>query len=85
MTSDALREKADQRFQQTLSDTGARDPRDFYRERLRGLRDKDPEAYKRGVHYYETRLIPAVAADDSDPLTEWLEYGRVLANLLAEG
>lgn len=85
MANESPRETADQRFQQALTASGARDPRDFYRQRLRELRERSPDAYRRAVEYYETRLIPAVAAEGSDPITEWLEYGRVLATLTAEG
>jgi hypothetical protein len=85
VATDSIRAIADQRFQQALTDSGARDPRDFYRERLRELRGRNPEAYRRAVEHFETRLIPAVAAEGSDPVREWLEYGRVLATLTAEG
>jgi hypothetical protein len=80
-----LRDAADRRFEETLARTGARDPRDFYRQRLRELRDRDAAAYRRAVDYFEGRLIPAVADAGSDPLREWLEYGRFLARLVAEG
>jgi hypothetical protein len=80
-----LRDAADRRFEETLARTGARDPRDFYRQRLRELRDRDAAAYRRAVDYFEGRLIPAVADAGSDPLREWLEYGRFLVGLVAEG
>lgn len=80
-----LRERADRRFEQALRDAGARDPRDFYRERLKELKERDADAYRRAVAYFEERLTPAVAAEDSDPLSEWMEYGRFLAELTAPG
>jgi hypothetical protein len=80
-----LRARADLRFQEALERAGARDPREFYRERLRELRGRDDDAYQRAVAHYETRLIPAVAAPDSDPLAEWLDYGRLLAQLTSPG
>ncbi len=85
MSANDLRERADRRFEQALQAGGGRDPRDFYRKRLRELRERSPEAFQRALAYFEQRLIPAVAADDSDPLTEWLEYGRFLAELAAPG
>ena len=85
VTSEQLREQADQRFEQALTAAGARDPREFYRNRLRDLKAQDPEAFRRAVEYHDNRLVPAVAAADSDPLREWLEYGRFLATLVAEG
>lgn len=85
MADPDLRARADQRFEQALQQAGARDPRDFYRTLLRDLKAASPDAYRRALGYYEQRLIPAVAADDGDPLAEWLEYGRVLASLAQPG
>jgi hypothetical protein len=85
MTDDAIRARADERFAGRLEETGARDPREFYRERLRELRDTDEAAFRRAVDHYENRLIPAVAAEDSDPIAEWLEYGRMLAEMTIPG
>lgn len=82
---DEQRERADRRFEAAIAASGARDPREFYRDRLRALREADASAFREAVHYYESELIPAVAAEDSDPLGEWLEYGRVLAALSAAG
>ena len=77
--------RADERFERALHESGGRDPRDFYRERLRSLRKEEPEAYERAVRYYHEQLIPRVAVEGSDPLDEWLEYGRYLAAMSAEG
>ncbi|HEX2090921.1 MAG TPA: hypothetical protein VHG28_00910 [Longimicrobiaceae bacterium] len=85
MAANDLREQADRRFEQALKERGARDPREFYRGRLRELRERGPAVFQRAVAYFEERLIPAVAAEGSDPLAEWLEYGRVLAELAAPG
>lgn len=78
-----VRARADARSDSVLK--GSRDPRDYYRERLRALKAENPDAFRRALAYYEDRLIPAVAAEDSDPRAEWLEYGRVLATLFAAG
>ncbi|HET6764562.1 MAG TPA: hypothetical protein VFH27_12850 [Longimicrobiaceae bacterium] len=85
MDEKELRERADQRFQDALKATGARDPRDHFRKVLTEMRASNPAAYKEALGYFSTRLIPAVAADASDPIAEWLEYGRVLATLQAPG
>ena len=79
------RVRAEQHFVEALRRTGARDPRDFYRDRLRLLRAREEELFQRGVQYYEGRLIPATAQEHSDPLAEWMEYGRFLAELMAPG
>lgn len=79
------RARADQRFQEALEETGARDPRDFYRERLRELKGRDPDAYDEGVRHFEEVLIPEVASGEADPLAAWERFGLRLAELTAEG
>ena len=85
MATQELRDRADRRFEEALKQTGARDPRDFYRKRLKELREQDVDAFRRALAYFEERLIPAVAAEGSDAVAEWLEYGRFLAGLAARG
>jgi hypothetical protein len=80
-----LSARADQHFERALAETGARDPRDFYRDRLKTLRERDERAFRRALDYYENRLVPAVAAEGSDPIAAWLEYGRALAELITDG
>ena len=81
----SLEERAEERFAAALAASGARDPRDFYRAQLKELKEHDAAAFRKGTDYYEKRLIPAVAAEEGDPLGEWLEYGRYVALLLADG
>jgi hypothetical protein len=83
--ADALTERADQALEEALEATGARDPREFYRERLRELRQTHPEGYERAVAYYRETLIPAVASGAAPPLDAWTEYGRVLAEAVTPG
>jgi hypothetical protein len=83
--SDDLRARADERFARALEQTGARDPRDFLRGQMRALKETDAAAFRRATAYYEETLLPAVAAEDSDPLAEWLELARVLAELTTPG
>jgi hypothetical protein len=80
---EATRQRAEQRMDQAVA-AGARDPRDQYRQRLQALKERDRAAYARASAYYLEELVPAVAGD-ADPLEEWLEYGRVLAELTAPG
>jgi hypothetical protein len=80
-----LRERADARFERALAERGARDPREFYRGRLRELRARDAAAFQRALDYFENTLVPTVADEGSDPLAAWLEYGRVLAELSTPG
>ena len=76
--ADDLRARADERFERALRETGARDPRNFFRDQLRDLRARDGEAFQQALTYFNQRLIPAVADDASDPIAEWLEYGARL-------
>lgn len=82
---DATQAEADRRFEEALHRAGARDPRDYYRDRLKDLRDSDPAAYRRAVDYYQETLIPRVASADSEPLVEWRAYGLEIARLTAPG
>jgi hypothetical protein len=80
-----IRSVADQRFETALRESGGRDPREFYRELLKELRDTDTPAYRKAVEYFDSKLIPAVASESADPLAAWMEYGRYLAVLKAPG
>jgi hypothetical protein len=78
-------EKADRALEEALNRSGARDPREFYRDRLRELKQASPEAYDEAVTYYQETLVPSVAGGGVDPLAAWTEYGRTLAELSAPG
>ena len=84
MTPDVTQE-ADRKLQEALDATGARDPREFYRERLRDLKKANPEGYDTAVEYYRDTLLPSVASGEVDPLAAWTEYGRRLAVAVAAG
>ena len=84
MTIDVT-EQADRLLAAALEEAGARDPREFYRDRLRELRGANPEGYEEAVAYYRDSLIPSVASGTVDPLHAWTEYGRRLAVALAPG
>jgi hypothetical protein len=83
--SDELTQAADRALEAALEETGARDPREFYRERLRELKDANPEGYRDAVAYYREELLPTVAGGDAPALDAWTEYGRRLAEALAPG
>ncbi len=85
MADQETRNAAERRFAEALKVTGARDPRDFYRERLRELRSSDQRAFQRAMDHFEQVLLPAVARENSDPVGEWLEYGCLLAALVEPG
>lgn len=71
--------RADARFLERLSETGARDPREFYRGLLRELRQEDPTAYTTLVARYDADVVGAIASGEADPLEAWLAFGAALA------
>jgi len=83
--SDDVTAEADRRLEEALSAEGARDPREFYRERLRELKQANPDGYAKAVSFYKDTLLPEVASGRGDPLAAWTEYGRHLAEALAPG
>lgn len=83
--SDDPNARADARLEAALKEAGARDPREFYRERLRELKQANPEGYASAVTYYTDTLIPEVAGGEGDPLAAWTEYGRRLAEAVSPG
>jgi hypothetical protein len=85
MTAESLAATAERALETALAESGARDPRDFYRERLRELKRASPDEYQRAVTYYSDTLLREVAEGRRDPLTAWMEYGRRLAEALAAG
>ena len=82
---DDLAAEADRRLAEALAQDGGRDPREFYRARLRELKSADADAYASAVSYYRETLIPGVASGSSEPLAAWTEYGRTLAESMAPG
>lgn len=82
---DDVTTRADAALERALTETGARDPREFYRERLKELRQQDAEAYATAVAYYKETLLPSIADGGAAPLEAWTEYGRVLAEAVSPG
>jgi len=83
--SDEITRQADRALEAALEISGARDPREFYRERLRDLKQADPDGYQDAVAHYRDTLIPSVADGSAAPLDAWTEYGRRLAEALSPG
>jgi hypothetical protein len=83
MTND-LRSRADARLIAGLAALELADPREEYRDRLRGLRDANPAVFEGARRHYETEVLPALAGD-GDAVECWIEYGGWLADLSAPG
>jgi hypothetical protein len=75
---DDPRTTADARLDQALAGADIRDPRPGCRDRLRALRAVDADAFSQALAYFETTLVPAIAGG-AEPLSEWVDYGRFLA------
>lgn len=82
---DDQQRRAEVRLEEAITAAGARDPREFYRARLKQLREQSIEAYHKAVEHYRGVLVPSIADDEAEPLAAWTEYGRQLALLSAEG
>jgi hypothetical protein len=59
------------------------DPRQPLRERLRQLRERQPDAFSRAVAHYEEQVLPLLAA--GEPLVAWLDYARFVGQLTSNG
>jgi hypothetical protein len=77
------RARAEARLQEAAAALGLADPRAPFRERLRSLRESQPEAFRRAVGHYEAEVLPALAGEE--PLAAWVEYGHFLGQLSASG
>ncbi len=82
--TDDPQQRAEALLQEALERSGARDPREYYRSRLKALREQNRAAYEQAVAYYRDVLIPGIVAGE-EPLAAWTEYGRTLAELHGPG
>ncbi len=80
-----LHDRADQIFDEALGQTGAKDPREFYRKRLREMKTDNPDAYHEAVAYYEEELVPSIVEAGDDPVTAWQQFGCRMAELTVAG
>lgn len=83
--NEEIREEADRRFEAARAASGARDPRDFYRQALRELKEVNPKGYEKAVAHFQDVLVPSIASGEVEPLGAWREYGRLIAELTGPG
>jgi hypothetical protein len=81
---DTAKRLADERTDQAISDAPFEDFREAYRERLRWLKDSQPQGFTRALSHYNDILVPNIARG-SDPLAEWIQYGGLLGNFSGKG
>jgi hypothetical protein len=81
---DAAKRRADERTDHALNEAPFEDFRATYRDRLRWLKDRQPQAFSKALSHYNDVLVPNIAAG-ADPLQEWIEYGKALGELSGTG
>lgn len=82
---ESVKNEAEQRFEEARAAAGARDPRGFYRDTLRELKEVNPGGYQEAVVHFQETLVPSIASGEAEPLGAWREYGRLLAELMGPG
>ncbi|MSR22010.1 MAG: hypothetical protein EXR92_00380 [Gemmatimonadetes bacterium] len=80
-----IQKEADLRLAGALERTGARDPREAYRDLLKELRGRSKDAYEEAVREYRTTVLEPIAEAGADPVQAWLEFGCRLAKRLHPG
>lgn len=76
---------AEARYREALDRHGLQDVQPLYRKLLRRLKSEDPDRYRGAVARYEEVVVPALEAEEEDPLGLWVDYGIWLAERLREG
>lgn len=82
---EATRARAEARYEEALGRGGLRDPREQFRDWMHTLRERDADAFGHALRYFDEVLVERVADPSSDPVAEWIEYGRRLAEQLQPG
>ncbi len=82
--SNELRSRADANLVAAAASLRMADPRPPYRDRLRALKDTDPDAFSRALRHYEETVLPALA-EGTDAMAVWAQYGQTLAAFSAPG
>jgi len=81
---DSAKRSADELTEQAFATGEFEDLRESYRNRLRWIKENQPQAFTAALSHYNEVLVPNIAAGSS-PIREWLDYGRRLGELSARG
>jgi hypothetical protein len=81
---DAAKRLADELTEKALAQGPFADFRAAYRDRLRWLKDNQAPVFGTALGHYNEVLVPNIA-NGSDPLREWIDYGRRLSELTGRG
>jgi hypothetical protein len=74
---------AERRLTEAATALQLADPRPALRERLKLLRESQPDPFRQAVAHYEAEVLPRLAAED--PLPAWLDYARFVGQLSSNG
>ena len=81
---DTAKAQIETRTAEAIENGPYEDFRQAYRDHLRWLKETSPRGFSNALKYYNDILAANIAAGH-DPLGEWLEYGRTLAQLSGPG
>jgi hypothetical protein len=81
---DTAKAQVEARTAEAITNGPYQDFREDYRDRLRWLKETNPQGFSKALTYYNDILAANIAAGH-DPLREWVEYGRTLAKLSGPG
>jgi hypothetical protein len=81
---DTAKLRADELTEKAIASGAYEDFREGYRARLRWLKDNRPDVFADALHHYNNVLVPNIA-NGSEPIREWVEYGRLLGELSGRG
>lgn len=84
MSTDEQSARADANLETALAARGLADPRPWLRDRLRRLRERNPEAFEEALAHYRGELLPTVA-EGGDPVDAWVTYGHALGEWTGPG
>ena len=75
---------AEARTEAAIAQAPVEDFRGAFRDRLRWLKDNRADAFASALSHYNDVLVPNIARG-SDPIEEWITYGRRLGELSGPG
>ncbi|MGQ0813151.1 MAG: hypothetical protein ACT4O1_01645 [Gemmatimonadota bacterium] len=82
--NDTAKRRAEELTEAAITGAQLEDFRAAYRERLRWLKESQPQSFTKALSHYNDVLVPNVA-EGADPIAEWIDYGTRLGELSGVG
>jgi len=79
-----LKTEAEARTDEAFAGGDLEDPRAVLRARMKYFREARPASFTAALEYYDQVLVRRIAGG-SDPVAEWIEYGKRLGDLTSRG